>query len=88
MSHLLCLARVTPCMRLAAAACLQGVLRELRACRCRGLTQLVLQMPGRHPLASLDLSGCAFLRLVELALPALATLNLSGCRTLYRLRMR
>lgn len=52
------------------------------------MTQLVLQMPGRHPLASLDLSGCAFLRLVELALPALATLNLSGCRTLYRLRMR
>lgn len=66
----------------------QGVLRELRASRVQGLTQLVLHLPASHPMERLDLSCCNFLRLVDVALPQLVSLNLSACRTLYRLRMR
>lgn len=67
---------------------LQGVLRELKACRVHGLQQLVLHLPASHPLASLDLSNCHYLQLLDLNLSGLTTLNLSACRTLYRLRMR
>lgn len=67
---------------------LQGVLRELKACHVSGLKQLVLHLPSTHPLSSLDLSQCHFLQLLDLHLAGLTTLNLSACRTLYRLRMR
>eukprot|EP00775_Hariotina_reticulata_P012817 gene12817-12944_t len=67
---------------------LQSVLRELRASHCKGLTQLVIQLPTSHPLALLDLSGCHYLRLVDLAVKGLQQLNLNACRTLYRLRVR
>jgi hypothetical protein len=66
----------------------QGVLRELKACRLSGLRHCVVHLPAAHPLSSLDLSGCAFLQLVDLGLQGLTSLNLSGCKTLYRLRMR
>jgi hypothetical protein len=64
------------------------VLRELRASRLQGLTQMVLHLPASHPLHSIDLSCCHFLKLVDVAMPQLVSLNLSACRTLYRLRMR
>eukprot|EP00878_Enallax_costatus_P012802 GHUV01013369.1.p1 GENE.GHUV01013369.1~~GHUV01013369.1.p1 ORF type:complete len:593 (+),score=209.00 GHUV01013369.1:1222-3000(+) len=65
-----------------------GVLRDLKACRLQGLTQLVVHMPASHPLATLDLSNCHFLRKVDLHLNHLRQLNVAACRTLYRLRMR
>jgi hypothetical protein len=49
---------------------------------------MVLHLPASHPLQSIDLSCCHFLRLVDVAMPQLVSLNLSACRTLYRLRMR
>jgi hypothetical protein len=66
----------------------QGVLQDLRASRCSGLTEVHIHTPASHPLAELDLSACHFLRLVDLGLPHLRSLNLSTCRTLYRLRLR
>eukprot|EP00879_Flechtneria_rotunda_P013445 GHRR01014038.1.p1 GENE.GHRR01014038.1~~GHRR01014038.1.p1 ORF type:complete len:724 (+),score=273.34 GHRR01014038.1:1101-3272(+) len=65
-----------------------GVLSELHACRLQGLTQLVLHLPASHPLTILDLSNCHYLRMVDLHLARLQQLNLSACRTLYRLRVR
>lgn len=64
------------------------MLRELKACHVHGLKQLVLHLPASHPLASLDLSNCHYLQVLDLHLAGLTTLNLSACRTLYRLRMR
>ncbi len=48
----------------------------------------MLALPASHPLALLDLSGCVYLRVVDLTLAGLCELRLNACRTLYRLRMR
>jgi hypothetical protein len=66
----------------------QGALRELRAARCSGLTELFIHLPASHPLAVLDLSHCHHLRVLDVGLQHLRQLNVAGCRTLYRLRLR
>ncbi|WIA30883.1 hypothetical protein OEZ86_000937 [Tetradesmus obliquus] len=89
--HSLAVLDISGCRRFSSAGLVVpplGVLRELRASRVQGLTQLVLHLPASHPMERLDLSCCHFLRLVDVALPQLVGLNLSACRTLYRLRMR
>ncbi|WIA10970.1 hypothetical protein OEZ85_011132 [Tetradesmus obliquus] len=89
--HSLAVLDISGCRRFSSAGLVVpplGVLRELRASRVQGLTQLVLHLPASHPMERLDLSCCNFLRLVDVALPQLVSLNLSACRTLYRLRMR
>jgi hypothetical protein len=67
----------------------QGVLQQLVARGLgSGLKALSVQLPGGHPLQVLDLSGCAYLRELNLVTPHLTTLHLNKAATLHRLRLK
>lgn len=66
----------------------QGVLQQLTASFCQGITSVTIQLPPAAPLQSVSLTGCRKLKQVLISAPQLADLSVDDCAQLHSLQLQ